>query len=146
MWHFCGHPQTCKAVKFLNCSTLGFLVEVKHCSSSCFGSHSVGECPFQGLFSSTLHIFVLFVIDVAAFKWPPSVVPKCCLAFLKCKNAIMCFYKENAFVGNELQSCWPWFQLTNQQCVWQKCIFTQTYTGYGLISSPKMCDQKLTGT
>lgn len=64
-------------------------------------------------------------------------MPTCCLAFLKRKNAIICFYKENAFVRYNLQSCWPWFQLTNQQYIWQKCIFTQAYTGYGLISSPK---------
>lgn len=62
--------------------------------SSFFGSHSVNECPFQGLFSSTLHIFVLFAVDLAALKWPPSVVPKYGLAFLNVRMLLCAFTKE----------------------------------------------------
>ena len=57
----------------------------------------VKNVPFGGLFNVMVCAFLCFLLGFHYLKWLPSVVLKCCLAFiLKCKETVP--YGENTCV------------------------------------------------
>lgn len=62
---------------------------------SCFSSHTVNKCPFQGLFSAMSFAFLCFLLVISLLKTPPKYSADVLSGVPKFKKAVMCFTKKS---------------------------------------------------